>query len=235
MATSKSAHLDIRFVTILEATLQIKGKGLISEVGHGYSELRLELCPTVGLTETPVARSNIVGDYSAPITCGDLEREGLTIEVCVALPVLAPIPGHGLPTRVRALDGDGRDITSTANIGKKDNSSSVLSYVLENRLRKIKVPQGSVTPPSCIVWESTVWRAEISGRDYDRARETPLAVIYALDLKTSTTSQPIVEQSSTKRGCACTVTLAVEISVPTSPSYVHHLIEVRKNEPMSKE
>ncbi|KAK2966905.1 hypothetical protein RJ640_029252 [Escallonia rubra] len=102
----------------------------------------------------------------------------------------------------------------------RDNSSSILSYVLENRLRKIKVLQGSVTPPACIVWESTVWRAEISGRDYDRTRETPLAIIHTFDLKTSTTSQTIVEQSSTKRGCACTVTLAVEISVPTSSSYI---------------
>ncbi|KAK3011840.1 hypothetical protein RJ639_010834 [Escallonia herrerae] len=195
--TLKTHQLDWRLLSSL------KGKGLISEVGHRCGELRLELCPTVGLTETPVARSNIVGDYSAPITCCDLEGQGLTIEVYVALPVLAPVAGHGLPARVRALDGDGQDITSTANIGKKDNSSAVSSYVLENRLRKIKVLQGSVTPPACIVWESTVWRAEISGRDYDRTRETPLAVIYTSDLKTSTTSQPIVEQSSTKRGCAC--------------------------------
>ena len=39
----------------------------------------------------------IVGDNRAAIAGGDFEGEALSIKVSVALPVLAPVPGHGLP------------------------------------------------------------------------------------------------------------------------------------------
>lgn len=58
---------------------------------------KLELASTVGLAKVPVGWSHIVGGDRAAITCCDLEREGLAIEVRVALPVLTPVPGHALP------------------------------------------------------------------------------------------------------------------------------------------
>ena len=48
-----------------------------------------------------------------------MEGECLAIEVGIALPVLAPIAGHGEPAGAGALDGDGRDIARAAHIGDK--------------------------------------------------------------------------------------------------------------------
>lgn len=56
-----------------------------------------ELGTREGLSEGPVSRSDIVGDKCTAIASGDLEGEGLAVEVRVALPVLAPVAGHGLP------------------------------------------------------------------------------------------------------------------------------------------
>lgn len=50
------------------------------------------MATTEGLAKGPTRRSDIVGDHRAAITGGDLEGEGLAIEVGVALPVLAPVP-----------------------------------------------------------------------------------------------------------------------------------------------
>ena len=36
------------------------------------------------------------------------------------MPVLTPVPGHGLPISPRAFDGDRDNITSTTHIGDED-------------------------------------------------------------------------------------------------------------------
>ena len=54
------------------------------------------------------------------IAGGDLEGEGLAVEVVVALPVLAPVSGHGLPTSPGPFDGHGVDIACAANVGYED-------------------------------------------------------------------------------------------------------------------
>lgn len=80
----------------------------------------LVLGAAVGLAKPPIRRSYIVGDNGAAITCCDLEREGLSVKVRVALPVLAPIAGQGLPVSFWTFDGDRDNITSTTDIGYKN-------------------------------------------------------------------------------------------------------------------
>jgi len=77
----------------------------------------LELLSSVGLAKRPVGRSHIVGDHRPSVAGCDLEREGLTIKVRVTLPVLSPVPGHGLPTGFRAFNRHSNNITSSTNIG----------------------------------------------------------------------------------------------------------------------
>lgn len=71
--------------------------------------------------------------------------------------------------------------------GDRDNTSSVLSNVLKDWLRKIKVILRRVAPSFNIVWEGIIWWAEISGCDHNGARKTPFWVIHTLNLITRTT------------------------------------------------
>ena len=84
--------------------------------GSEYGRVGLELSPIEGLPKRPVGWSCIVGDYSVAIAGSDLEGEGLTIQVIVALPVLSPVSGHCLPTGFRAFDGYRDHITSSTYI-----------------------------------------------------------------------------------------------------------------------
>jgi hypothetical protein len=52
--------------------------------------------------------------------------------------------------------------------------------VLEDGLREVKVELGRVTP--------SPWWAEISGSDYNGAREAPLWIIYTSNFKASPTA-----------------------------------------------
>ncbi|RWV92876.1 hypothetical protein GW17_00044707 [Ensete ventricosum] len=76
-----------------------------------------ELATAEGLSEGPACRNHIVGDQRASVAGGDLEGEGLAIEVAVALPVLAPVPGHGLPPGPGPFDGHRVHISSSSNVG----------------------------------------------------------------------------------------------------------------------
>jgi hypothetical protein len=76
-----------------------------------------ELLSRVGLAKRPVRGSHIVGDHRSSVAGCDLERQDLTIKVRVALPVLSPVPGHGLPTCFRAFNRHSNSITSSTNIG----------------------------------------------------------------------------------------------------------------------
>lgn len=60
----------------------------------------LELATAEGLAKGPIRRGNVVRNHRTAVTGGDREREALSDEVAVALPVLAPIPGHWLPPSV---------------------------------------------------------------------------------------------------------------------------------------
>ena len=83
--------------------------------------------------------------------------------------------------------------------------------MLEDRLREVKVVLGRVTPAS--------WWAEISGSDHNGARETPLWIIYTPNFKACSTAKAIVKQCSAKCCSANPITLAVQVSIPTSTTY----------------
>lgn len=77
----------------------------------------MELPPTEGLAKWPASRSHIGRDHGATVAGGDLEGEGLAIDVGVALPILAPVPGHWLPPGPGSFDGHCMHIPGTSNIG----------------------------------------------------------------------------------------------------------------------
>lgn len=79
---------------------------------------------------------------------------------------------------------------------------------------------GRIAPASCIVWESIVWGAEVGGRDCDRARATPFWVIRTPNLETSTTAQAIVEQGCAQSCSIGPISLAVQVSITTSPTCI---------------
>lgn len=80
----------------------------------------LKLTSLECLAELPSGRRNIVTRNGAAVACGDPEGEALSIEVRVALPVLAPIARHCLPPGLWSFDRDRMQITSTAYIGDQN-------------------------------------------------------------------------------------------------------------------
>jgi hypothetical protein len=77
----------------------------------------LELAAFVGLAELPAGRRDVVAGDGAAVAGGDLEGEALAVEERVALPVLAPVAGHGLPPGAGALDGDGPHVADAGHVG----------------------------------------------------------------------------------------------------------------------
>ena len=110
------------------------------------------------------------------------------------------------------------------SVSDRDNPSSVLSNVLEDRLREIKVLLGRITPAS--------WWAEVSGSDDNGAREAPLGIIHTPKLKTGATAEAIVEKSCAQCCSVGPIPLAVQVSISTSSTYIRQLpntnIEVTK-------
>lgn len=54
--------------------------------------LLAELSTGEGLAVRPAGMSYVVGDNGTAVACGDFEGKCLTVEVRVALPILAPVP-----------------------------------------------------------------------------------------------------------------------------------------------
>ena len=76
----------------------------------------LKLTSLEGLTKLPISRCHVVACDSSTVTGGDLKRETLSIEEGVALPILPPVPWHGLPTSFGPFDGDCIDIPCTRDV-----------------------------------------------------------------------------------------------------------------------
>lgn len=76
-----------------------------------------ELLANESLAKGPASGDNIVGEESASVAGGYLKGEALAVKIWVALPVLAPVPGHGLPIGARAFDGNCVDIPRSPNVG----------------------------------------------------------------------------------------------------------------------
>ena len=81
----------------------------------------VELGAAEGLAEGPAVRHGGVGDDGAAVASGDAEGEALAVEERVALPVLAPVAGQGLPgRRALRLDGHGVHVAGAAHVGDQD-------------------------------------------------------------------------------------------------------------------
>ncbi|KAF3781871.1 hypothetical protein EJ110_NYTH35604 [Nymphaea thermarum] len=159
-------------------------------------------------------------DRSA-ITGGHLEGEGLPIEVGVALPVLAPISGHGLPASPRALDGHCMDVPCTSNVGDEyqverlngdmargkpqikflTSFSLVPKVDLSQTIKKALVTLGQVkmlkrriAPSPIIIRQPKVRRAEVRRRDGDGTWKAPSRVVGTPHLVARAAAQAIVEQ-----------------------------------------
>lgn len=83
--------------------------------------------------------------------------------------------------------------------------------MLEDRLREVKVVLRRVTPAA--------WWTEICGSDHNGARETPLWIICTPNFKACSTAEAIVVQCSAQCCSANPITLAVQVSISTSPTY----------------
>lgn len=104
-------------------------------------------------------------------------------------------------------------------VSYRDNSSSVLSNVLEHRLREIKMLLRRIAPTACIVGEGVVRWAKIGSCDHNGAGQAPFGVINTLNLIARPTAQTVVEQSRAQ-GCSVrSITLAIQIPIATSPTH----------------
>lgn len=83
-------------------------------------DILLKLPTFKGLSELPTRWCRVVAGDGPAIACGDLEREALAIEVGVALPVLAPVPGHGLPPCPRPFDGHRVHVSCPTHVRDQD-------------------------------------------------------------------------------------------------------------------
>lgn len=91
---------------------------MILDIKTSSNELFLtELGPGEGLAEGPTRGGHVVGDEGAAVASGDLEGEGLAVEVGVALPILPPVPRHRLPPGSRPFDRDRVDVAGASDIG----------------------------------------------------------------------------------------------------------------------
>lgn len=115
------------------------------------------------------------------------------------------------------------------SVSNRHNTSSVLSNVLEDRLREVKVVLRRIAPAPSIVRKGIVWWAEIGGCDHNGTRQTPFGVIYTSNLIARTTAQAIVEQSSAQCCSICPIPLTVEVSIPTSTTYRKQKSPNKKN------
>ena len=80
------------------------------------SNKNLKLTTLKSLSKLPICWNHVVTGHSLSITGGDLEWETLSIHVVIALPVLAPVPWHGLPSCLRPFDGHRMDVSCTSNV-----------------------------------------------------------------------------------------------------------------------
>lgn len=128
----------------------------------------------------------------------------------VALPILTPISGHGLPPGSRPFDRNRMDISCTRDVGdqnqveegvavdgKPDTSllstghpsvsdghdpGTILSNLQESWLGEVEVLAGRIAPPAIVIGQCEVWRAKVCGGDCDGATQTPFRVTVASHL-----------------------------------------------------
>lgn len=77
----------------------------------------LKLTASKSLPKLPITRHHVVACESSTVTGCDLKRQALAIKVRVALPILAPVPRHGLPPCFRPFDRHCMNISCSADVG----------------------------------------------------------------------------------------------------------------------
>lgn len=75
-----------------------------------------------------------------------------------------------------------------------------------------------IAPATSIIWQSIVWWAEIGGGDHNGAWQAPFWVVNAPNLIARPAAQTIVEESSAQSCSVCTVPLAIQVAITTSPT-----------------
>jgi hypothetical protein len=91
----------------------------LGQVSADADENALKLQSFKCLAELPICRSDVIGSDGPSIAGSDLEGESLPIQIGVALPILAPVAGHCLPTSVGTFDGNRLDIACTSYVGNE--------------------------------------------------------------------------------------------------------------------
>lgn len=168
------------------------------------------------MAKLPIGRDEIIGSESVTITQSDLKGKTLAVEIVVALPILAPISRHGLPSCSRPLYGHSVDITCAAHVrdqnkvevgvtidcephstffhtwystkGDRDDSSTVLCDLKKGRFRHVEMLEWRVAPAAIVVGESKVRRAEVGGSDSNGSRKTPFRIICTSHFEASPTT-----------------------------------------------
>ena len=177
----------------------------------------------VALSKLPIGRGNIIKLQHFAITGSDLKRQGLSYQIRPSNPILSPNTWHRFPASVwRPFDADLSNITSIANIVQQnqqpirvpfhlkldtptfiawdtaihdwDDPCSVYGNFGEHFHGQVEVFLWRVAPMVEIRWV-VIRGAEICCGHFDWAcvGNAPLGLVHTHDLKTCTTSEPIVE------------------------------------------
>lgn len=75
----------------------------------------------------PILRSDVHARHGAAISGSDHERQALSIQVGVHLPVLAPVAPHGLPPSSGAFDLHCLDGATAADVGDEHQVEELVS------------------------------------------------------------------------------------------------------------
>lgn len=177
----------------------------------------------VALSKLPIRRSNIIKLHHFTITSSDLKWQGLSYQIRPSNPILSPNTWHRFPASVwRPFDAHLSNITSTGNIVQQnqqpirvpfhlkldtatfvawdtaihdwDDPCSVYGNFGEHFHGQVEVFLWRVAPMVEIRWV-VIRGAEICCGHFDWAcvGNAPLGLVHTHDLKTCTTSEPIVE------------------------------------------
>ncbi|RWW54765.1 hypothetical protein BHE74_00038632 [Ensete ventricosum] len=134
-----------------------------------HMDFSVELAAVEGLSEGPGCRSHVVGDDGAAVAGGDLEGEGLAVEEGVALPVLAPVPGHGLPPGPGPPDGHRIHVACSSDVG--DEHQVEVGVAIDGEPDAASLPAGD--PDIAAPEETSNVRAEGRRKGKEDASRSP--------------------------------------------------------------
>ncbi|RZS19264.1 hypothetical protein BHM03_00051642 [Ensete ventricosum] len=187
----------------------------------------LKLYSFEGLAELPIGGHDIVAGDGPAVAGGDLEGEALAIEIRVALPVLAPVPGHDLPPGPGALDGDRTHVAGARHVGDQDQVEVGVAIDGEpdpsflrawHPAKEASMDVSYRHDPSPVL--SDLQKRRLGHVEVRAGRIAPPSIVAGKSLVTRPAAQPVVEKGRAQGGGVCAVTLTVEIAIPASTSYM---------------